>query len=117
MESKEQTSDAGKQAAGACPWQEPGFVGSSPAAAEIIRQGPLPKRTPFPTGVQRGSLWGETLLLTPACLESWRQLDGGVCTSSYKRSSGWETRAFWVPYLKLGTEQALHTERLTENVG
>lgn len=51
-ESKEQA-PAGKPTAGACPQQEPGFVGSTLVAAEIISGGGrLPKSAAFPTGFQ-----------------------------------------------------------------
>lgn len=77
------------------PRQEPGFVGSTPVAAEIISQGPLPKSTPFPTGFQWGSLRGDTLQHTLPSPEIWRHLGRNTHTPVQMEQGVGEKELSW----------------------
>lgn len=93
---------AGKQEAGAYSQQEPGSVGSTPVAAEIISQGLLSKSTP-PAQGSSGGACREIRCNTPR-LEATGQKWPHPSTEGTKAR---ENKSFLSSFIKLVTEQTL----------
>lgn len=105
---------AGRQTAGACPRQEPGFVGASPRAAEIISQAPaqeypLPHRVPVEEPAGRHFATHSTKSGNP---EATGQKYPDPSTDGTRAG---RERAFLGPFMN-GTQQALHKDQTCEYI-
>lgn len=111
---RKQTASVGKQTAGARPWPEPGSVGSTPVAAEISSRPPCLRVPLAPQGSVREPLG--RYFATHSSKSGNLEATGRKCAHPRANRTAAGEQSVLVPYIKLGTEQALHEDWLSENI-